>query len=332
MGIRSATKRKLVDLGVPEEYAKKLALDRTFSEVATMTPAQIRQVTHSSPERAVRVQEQLISWDFNDIIHRVEFRHGMNHLSTSLYSLKEDIESDTAEGALIDVNTLLIDHLSESSLAREDDPRVSAPEDFENEVQRAENDSDEVFMPLQRGIFLELFPDDQSKAIRTVRYLIAEKLGVPMSVMEGFRVEFRSEYQVRLTVSLTEIPEKEVKAVTEGLVDCGRLDAESAQSVLDNSDLAKPHDATPIGPGDTIIEKFPMKMPRVRDPLDKHPDDRRWPSNHAGKAGKVIDRLCFGTLVVEFEEEGRPREFIHECHCKLLPSSMANPNRISPFF
>ena len=323
MAVRSATKKKLVERGVPERDAKKLALDRTFSDIESMTPAQIEQVTGSSPEQAVRIQRRITSWDSNDIMHRVEFRNGMNRVSTALHSLKDDIEYNTAEGALIDVNALLSDHL-DSCRERGGDSKASALGDFENEVERAENDSDEVSTPLQRGIFLELYRDDPSRAIGAVRHLIAERLGVPLTVMEGLRIEFRSEYQVRLSVPLHEMHEQAVKAATEGLVECDRLDAESAQYVLENSELATPLDKVPIVAGDTVIERFPMKMPRVREPLDKHPDDRRWPSEHAGKAGKVVERLCWGTLLVEFEEEGRPREFIHECHCRMLPSSKEN--------
>ena len=312
MAIRSATKKKLVERGVPEEYAKKLALDRTFSDVESMTPARIRQVTGSSPEQSIRIQEQVVSWDSQDIIRRVNFRSARNRVFACLISLKETIESQMAKNGLIDVNGLLRDELPASS--------------FENEVQRAENDSDDVCAPLQEGICLELFPEDHSNAIRTVRHLISERVEVPMSVMEGYHIDFRSEHQVRLTVAVTEISEEELKAVTEGLVECERLEAESAQPILDNLDLARPYDAPRIASGDTVIEKFPMKTPRKRDPLDKHPDDRRWPSHCAGKVGKVIDRFCYGTLVVEFEEDGRTREFIHETHCKMLPSSKANPN------
>ena len=323
MGIRRAAKRKLIERGVSDEYAKKLALDRTFADIESMTPAQIEQVTGSSTEQAVRIQRQITSWDSSDIMRRVEFRNGMNRVSTALHSLKDDIEYNTAEGALIDVNALLSDHL-DSCRERGGDSKASALGDFENEVERAENDSDEVSTPLQRGIFLELYRDDPRRAIGAVRYLIAEKLGVPLTVMEGLRIEFRSEYQVRLSVPLHEMHEQAVKAATEGLVECDRIDAESAQYVLENSELANPLDKIPIREGDTVIEKFPMKTPRVRKPLDKHPDDRRWPSEHAGKAGKVVERLCWDTLLVEFEEEGRPREFIHECHCRMLPSSKEN--------
>ena len=99
MAVRSATKKKLVERGVPERDAKKLALDRTFSDIESMTPAQIEQVTGSSPEQAVRIQRRITSWDSNDIMHRVEFRNGMNRVSTALHSLKDDIEYNTAEGA-----------------------------------------------------------------------------------------------------------------------------------------------------------------------------------------------------------------------------------------
>ena len=326
MGIRSATKKKLVELGVSEGCAKKLALDRTFSDIKSMTPAQIRQVTDSSPEQGIRIHEQLITWDSHDITRRVNFRSAMNRVSVCLITLKETIESQTAENELIDVSRLLRDEISKSSSEVHKD-------EFENEVQRAKNDSDDVFTPLQKGVFLELFPEDHSNSIRAVRHLIAKKVEVPMCVMEGYHIHFRSDYQVRLTIAVTEISEEELKAVTDGLVECGMLDLESAQPILDNLDLAHPYDAPQITKGDTVIEKFPMKIPRKRDPLDKHPDDSRWPSHCADMVGKVIHRLCFGTLVVEFEENGRPREFIHECHCKLLPSSRENPNhgRHSPF-
>ena len=44
MVVKSATKKKLMDLGIEEEYAHKLADDRKWDDVKVLTPLQIGQI------------------------------------------------------------------------------------------------------------------------------------------------------------------------------------------------------------------------------------------------------------------------------------------------
>ena len=44
MVVKSATKKKLMDLGIEEEYAHKLADDRKWDDVKGLSPGQIAQI------------------------------------------------------------------------------------------------------------------------------------------------------------------------------------------------------------------------------------------------------------------------------------------------
>ena len=298
MTVRSATRKKLLELNLPEGYADQLATDRTMSEVESMTPAQIAQVANCSVEKASRIRERIVSKDAHEIDRRLKFRSCTNQLHMSMRSVEADILCLADDRGRIDVNNLL----------------------------RAHQDvSDDESEPLQEGVFVEMFRDDPVKATRIAIFLISEKVRVPPAVIDGFQVIFVSDYQ--LTITLGGISERKLEGVVSGLAesdkldaDIARLDADTASFLIDNTDLARVND-TRICEGDTVIEKFPMNAPRDRDVFDRHPDDRRWPSPFSGKHGLVIYRLCFGILCVEFEGPGRHREFIHESFCRATPSN-----------
>jgi hypothetical protein len=296
--VRSATKKKLMDFGLSEEFAKQLATDRTMSEIESMTPAQIAQVANCSVEKASRIRERIVSKDAHEIDRRLKFRSCTNQLHMSMRSVEADILCLADDRGRIDVNNLL----------------------------RAHKDvSDDESEPLQEGVFVEMFRDDPVKATRIAIFLISEKVRVPPAVIDGFRVNFVSGYQ--LTITLGDISEEKLEGVVSGLAesdrldaDIARLDADTASFLIDNTDLARVDD-TRICEGDTVIEKFPMNTPRDRDIFDRHPDDLRWPSPFSGKHGLVIDRICYGLLCVEFEGHGRKRAVIHESFCRAMPSN-----------
>ena len=291
MTVRSATKKKLMDFGLSDEFAKQLATDRTISEVESMTPAQIAQVTNCSVEEGRRIRERIVSKDAHEIDRRLEFRSCTNRLHMSMRSVEADILCLADDRGRIDVNRLLRDY------------------------QNVSEDGEEL---LQKGVFVEMFYDDPVKATRIAIFLISEKVRVPPAVIDGFRVNFVSGYQ--LTITLGDISEEKLEGVVSGLAESDRLDADTASFLIDNTDLARVDD-TGICEGDTVIEKFPMNTPRDRDIFDRHPDDLRWPSPFSGKHGLVIDRICYGLLCVEFEGPGRKRALIHESFCRAMPSN-----------
>ena len=131
MTVRSATKKKLMDFGLPEEFAKQLATDRTMSEVESMTPAQIAQVANCSEAEASRVRERIVSKDAHEIERRMKFRACTNSLHMSMRSVEADVLRLADEKGRIDVNRLLRDHQDEG----EDE---GEPED---EGERHEEDS-----------------------------------------------------------------------------------------------------------------------------------------------------------------------------------------------
>ena len=295
MTVRSATKKKLMDFGLSDEFAKQLATDRTMSEVESMTPAQIAQVANCSVEKASRIRERIVSKDAHEIDRRLKFRSCTNQLHMSMRSVETDILCLADDRGRIDVNNLLRAH---------------------------QGVSDDESEPLQEGVFVEMFRDDPVKATRIAIFLISEKVRVPPAVIDGFRVNFVSGYQ--LTIKLGDISEEKLEGVVSGLAESDRLDADTASFLIDNTDLARVDD-TGICEGDTVIEKFPMNTPRDRDIFDRHPDDLRWPSPFSGKHGLVIDRICYGLLCVEFEGPGRKRALIHESFCRAMPSNRGRP-------
>ena len=298
MTVRSATKKKLMNFGLPEEFAKQLATDRTMSEVESMTPAQIAQVTDCTVEEASRIRERIVSKDAHEIDRRLKFRSCTNRLHMSMRSVEADISCLADDRGRIDVNKLLRDY---------------------RDVSEGEGE------PLQEGVFVEMFRDDPVKATRIAIFLISEKVRVPPAVIDGFRVNFVSDFQ--LTITLDDISEEKLKGVVSGLAESDRLDADIARIdgdtagfLIDNAELARV-DESRICEGDTVIENFPMNTPRDRDIFDRHPDDLRWPSPFSGKHGLVIDRICCGLIWVEFEGPGRKRALIHESFCRAMPSN-----------
>tara|TARA_B100001996_G_C18634677_1_gene583222 strand:- start:99 stop:983 length:885 start_codon:yes stop_codon:yes gene_type:complete len=291
MTVRSATRKKLLELNLPEEYAVQLATDRTMSQVEAMTPAQIAQVTNCSEAEASRVHERIVSKDAHEIERRMKFRDCTNSLHMSMLSVEADVMRLADESGRIDVNGLLRDHLHET-----------------------EGESG----LLQEDVFVEVFRDDLGKATDTAIFLVSKKVDVPLAVISGFLVQFVSLYHLKIT--LRDIREEKFEGVVNGLAACGRLDGDVANFLTHNIDLAKIAD-TEICKGDIVIEKFPMNFSRDKSIFDLHPDDLRWPSPYNGKHGLVINRGCSGVLCVEFGEVGRPRAFIHESFCRAMPSN-----------
>ena len=167
MTVRSATKKKLMDFGLSDECAKQLATDRTISEVESMTPAQIAQVTNCSVEEGRRIRERIVSKDAHEIDRRLKFRSCTNQLHMSMRSVEADILCLADDRGRIDVNNLL----------------------------RAHQDvSDDESEPLQEGVFVEMFRDDPVKADCHL-FDFRESSGAPC----GDRW-FSSELRLRLSV------------------------------------------------------------------------------------------------------------------------------------
>ena len=309
MTVRSATRKKLLELNLPEGYADQLATDRTMSEVESMTPAQIAQVANCSEAEASRVRERIVSKDAHEIERRMKFRACTNSLHMSMRSVEADVLRLADEKGRIDVNRLLRDHLDETEDEGEP-PDEGEPED--------EGEPPDEGEPLQDGVFVEMFRDDPGKATDTAIFLISEKVDVPLAVICGFLVQFVSLSQLKITLGC--ISEDKLEGVVGGLAASGRLDDDTASFLTHNTDLAKVAE-TAICKGDIVIEKFPMNAPRDKNIFELHPDDLRWPSPHRGKHGLVIARGCCSVLFVEFEGVGRPRGLVHESFCRAMPSN-----------
>ena len=313
MSINERTKKRLMEIGLSEEYADELATDRTIRQVEKMTSPQVAQITQSSPEEAYQIRQLVVSKDAHDINRRIKFRQRRINLSMSLRSIEDDISNMADDEGLIDMSRLLIDFQDVSE------------DEFQDEVLRAQNESEEGGTPLQKGIFLELFGDDNDNAVRRACFLIGGAVGVSPAVIDGgFYIQFVRDSKVMITSR--EVSEGNLKSVVSGLSEIdpdniAHLNADDAEFLIGNADLAGVDDSV-ITAGDTVVENFPMKKPRDRDIRDRHPDDVRWPSPHSGEHGVVIDRFsCSRILNVEFSGTGRPRAFIHESFCKLMPGN-----------
>ena len=291
MTIRSTTKKRLLELDLPEDYAVQLATDRTVSDVEKMTPAQIAQVTNCSGLEASRIHEKIVSKDAHEIERRMKYRDCTNLLHMSMRSVEGDILNLADGSGRIDVNRLLREYRKEGGGEHE---------------------------TLQEDVFVEMFRDDMGKATNAAVFLIAKKIDVPIAVISGFMVQFVSMHHVKIT--LGGIREEDMDGVVDGLSSHGRLDDDVAKFLRKNKDLAKIAEGE-ICKGDVVVERFPMKAVRSKEIFDLHPDDIRWPSRFNERHGTVIHRGCTGVLCVEFEGTGRPRAFIHESFCMAMPTN-----------
>ena len=59
MVVKSATKKKLMDMGVQEEFAHKLADDRKWDDVKILSPGEIAQICGLSSEEATAIHNTL---------------------------------------------------------------------------------------------------------------------------------------------------------------------------------------------------------------------------------------------------------------------------------
>ena len=61
MVVKSATKKKLMDLGIEEEYAHKLADDRKWDDVKGLSPGQIAQICGIDSGTSQRIHDVMAS-------------------------------------------------------------------------------------------------------------------------------------------------------------------------------------------------------------------------------------------------------------------------------
>ena len=61
MVVKSATKKKLMDLGIEEEYAHKLADDRKWDDVKVLSPGQIAQICGIDSGTAQKIHHVMAS-------------------------------------------------------------------------------------------------------------------------------------------------------------------------------------------------------------------------------------------------------------------------------
>ncbi|MCH1411743.1 MAG: hypothetical protein L7U48_06645, partial [Candidatus Poseidoniaceae archaeon] len=59
MVVKSATKKKLIDLGVPENFAHALANDRKWDEVKVLSAQDIAQVCETDSDQAAKILAQI---------------------------------------------------------------------------------------------------------------------------------------------------------------------------------------------------------------------------------------------------------------------------------
>ena len=60
MVVKSATKKKLMDMGVQEEFSHKLADDRKWDDVKILTPGEIAQICGLASDEATAIHSTLI--------------------------------------------------------------------------------------------------------------------------------------------------------------------------------------------------------------------------------------------------------------------------------
>ena len=62
MVVKSATKKKLMDMGVQEEFSHKLADDRKWDDVKILTPGEIAQICGLASDEATAIHNTLIAF------------------------------------------------------------------------------------------------------------------------------------------------------------------------------------------------------------------------------------------------------------------------------
>ena len=62
MVVKSATKKKLMDMGIQEEFAHKLADDRKWDDVKILTPGEIAQICGLASDEATAIHSTLAAF------------------------------------------------------------------------------------------------------------------------------------------------------------------------------------------------------------------------------------------------------------------------------
>ena len=62
MVVKSATKKKLMDMGIQEEFAHKLADDRKWDDVKILTPGEIAQICGLASDEATAIHSTLATF------------------------------------------------------------------------------------------------------------------------------------------------------------------------------------------------------------------------------------------------------------------------------
>ena len=106
MGAKSATKKKLIDLGIPSPHARALAFDRTLEQVKDLKVDQIGQILGVSTEVADEILS-LIHEKQHSISLRTKFSHALTRLSLAVDDLVLNGTEDTRR---IDATPLIYQH------------------------------------------------------------------------------------------------------------------------------------------------------------------------------------------------------------------------------
>ena len=88
MVVKSATKKKLMDLGIEEEYAHKLADDRKWDDVKGLSPGQIAQICGIDSGTSQRIHDVMASSEKTIVRRRTASRTSKNYSFPTIAGLR----------------------------------------------------------------------------------------------------------------------------------------------------------------------------------------------------------------------------------------------------
>ena len=290
MTVRIVTKRKLMEIGINEEDAREIGLDRNWEDVLRLTPSQISQCCRISKQRGVLIHQFIERAEDGgtNVGARIAFSKSKSSMDRALQENLSNLDSLFKDGR-IDVYPLLSDqHVI---------------------------DSGDLGQP---GVIVEYFKDDPRLAIDLVMNLLAKKLGVPSEVFLAYKIRFVSEHEVEFRGG--NISSDNIAAVANAMAAADLIDHKDAEIISEfGPSFARTPDDDLFTKGATVI----WNGRRGPDKPQSWPSDyHQWPKPLEDDVADIAKVSCCGMLKLSFPNEER---WVHEDWVNRLPNNYSDP-------
>ncbi|SVB66255.1 uncharacterized protein METZ01_LOCUS219109 [marine metagenome] len=283
------TKRKLMEIGISEENAEEIGLDRIWEDVLRLTPSQISQCCRISKQRGVLIHQSIERAEDGgaNIEARIGFGKSKSSMDRALQENRSNLDSLLKDGR-IDIYQLLSDqHVM---------------------------DKGDLGQP---GVVVEYFKDDPRLAIDLAISLLAKKLGIPREVLLAYKIRFVSEHEVEFRGG--NISSDNIAAVANAMAAADLIDPKDAAIISEfGPSFARTPNDELFTEGATVV----WNGRRGPDKPQWLSEQFQWPKLLEDDAADIAKVSCCGMLKLSFPNEKR---WVHEDWVSRLPNNYSDP-------